>query len=243
MRIIPAIDLKGGCVVRLVQGREESATNYNKEPVAVALQYEAEGAELIHVVDLDAAFRVKASNNRQVIRDIVQAVNVPIEVGGGIRSISDIEDMVQNTGVRQVILGTLTVEQPDVVAEAVATFGDKVLIGIDARGREVSSHGWTRASPLDAVSLARRMADIGVERIIYTDITRDGNLAGPNLETTRQIAQGSGVKVTASGGISSLDDLRMIAGLEEYGCDSCIIGKAIYENRFTLKQAIKSLES
>src|SRR5262245_52001454 len=206
MRIIPAIDLKAGSVVRLVQGREDSATVYYKEPVAVALQYEKEGAELIHVVDLDAAFR-GASGNRDVIRDIVRAVHVPVEVGGGIRSISDIDEVIQKTGARYVILGTMAVEQPDAVAEAVAIFGDSILVGIDARSCEVSSHGWTRASPLDAVSLARRMADIGVERIIYTDITRDGKLEGPNLETTRQIAQSSGMKVTASGGISSLEDL------------------------------------
>src|SRR5262249_9445179 len=174
MRIIPAIDLKGGRVVRLVQGREDSATTYDKDPVGVALQYEAEGAGLIHIVDLDAAFRVGASNNRKVIRDIVRAANIPIEVGGGIRSVSDIEDLIQDTGARYAILGTMSVEQPDAVAEAVAAFGDKILVGIDARGFEVSSHGWTRASPLDALSLARRMADVGVKRIIYTDITRDG---------------------------------------------------------------------
>src|SRR5262249_38587064 len=159
------------------------------------------------------------------------------------RSVSDIEDLIQDTGARYAILGTMAVEQPDAVAEAVAAFGDKILVGIDARGFEVSSHGWTRASPLDALSLARGLAGVGGKRLIYTDITRDGRLEGANLENTRRIAQGSGVKVTASGGISSLEDLRMLAGLEQYGCDSCIIGKAIYENRFTLRQAIKSLES
>jgi len=243
MLIIPAIDLRAGRVVRLVQGRDDSATTYDRDPVATALQYEAEGARLIHVVDLDGAFQAGAgaSVNRRIISDIVRAVKVPIEVGGGIRSLADVENLIRGTGVRYAIVGTLAVEQPEVVAEAVRTFGDSVLVGIDARGLEVSVRGWTHPSELDAVSLARRMAGIGVQRIIYTDITRDGKLEGPNLEITRQIALASSVRVTASGGISSLEDLRKLAALEVDGCDSCIAGKAIYEGRFTVKEAIKSL--
>jgi phosphoribosylformimino-5-aminoimidazole carboxamide ribotide isomerase len=171
----------------------------------------------------------------------VQAVTVPVEVGGGIRSLADIEKLIHATGARHAIVGTLAVEQPEVVAEAVRAFGDAVLVGIDARGLEVSVRGWTHASELDAVSLARRMADAGVQRIIYTDITRDGKLEGPNLETTRQIALASGVRVTASGGISSLEDLRRLAALEPDGCESCVVGKAIYEGRFTVADAIKEL--
>jgi phosphoribosylformimino-5-aminoimidazole carboxamide ribotide isomerase len=241
MLIIPAIDLRAGRVVRLVQGRDDSATFYDSDPVAVALQYQAEGARLIHIVDLDAAFQVGASANRQIIGDIARAVEVSIEVGGGIRSLADIENLVQRTGARYAIVGTLAVEQPEVIAEAVSTFGDSVVVAIDARGLEVSVRGWTHDSDLDAVSLARRMADIGVRRIIYTDITRDGKLEGPNVETTRQVALGSGVKVTASGGISSLEDLRMLAALELDGCDSCVVGKAIYEGRFTVREAVESL--
>jgi len=243
MRIIPAIDLKGGQLVRLVQGREDSSTAYDKDPVQVALQYEAGGAGSIHVVDLDAAFRGSSSGNRRIIRDIVQAVKIPIQVGGGIRSIADIEDLIHKTGARHVILGTLAVEHPDVVAQAVTMFGDSIFVGIDARGLDVSVRGWTRAASLDALSLARSMVDIGIRRIIYTDITRDGKLEGPNFEITRLMACGSAAKITASGGISSLKDLEMLAALEVDGCDSCIVGKAIYEGRFTVEQAIKSLES
>jgi phosphoribosylformimino-5-aminoimidazole carboxamide ribotide isomerase len=238
MRIIPAIDLKGGRPVRLVQGREESATTYPKDPVTVALEYEAAGARLIHVVDLDAAFRGGASGNRDIIRDIVRSVKIPIQVGGGIRSLADIEDLIESTGARYVIIGTLAVEHPDAVAEAIARFGASIVVGIDARGREVSVRGWTRTSSIDAVSLARSVVDMGVERLIYTDITRDGKLEGPNLETTRLIAVSSAARVTASGGISSLEDVKMLLELEADGCDSCIIGKAIYEGRFTLDQAI-----
>jgi phosphoribosylformimino-5-aminoimidazole carboxamide ribotide isomerase len=241
MLIIPAIDLRAGRVVRLVQGRDDSATFYDSDPVAVALRYESEGARLIHVVDLDAAFQVGGSGNRQIIREIAQAIKVPMEVGGGIRSLADIENLVHGTGARYAIVGTLAAERPEVIAEAVSTFGDSVVVGIDARGREVSVRGWTHDSDLDAVSLARRAADAGVRRIIYTDITRDGKLEGPNLETTRQVALGSGVRVTASGGISSLEDLRMLAALEVDGCDSCVVGKAIYEGRFTVREAVKAL--
>ncbi|HKF59418.1 MAG TPA: 1-(5-phosphoribosyl)-5-[(5-phosphoribosylamino)methylideneamino]imidazole-4-carboxamide isomerase [Blastocatellia bacterium] len=243
MLIIPAIDLRAGRVVRLVEGRDDSVTFYETDPVAVALQYETEGARLIHVVDLDAAFQVGGSVNRQIIGDIARAVTVPIEVGGGIRTLGDIENLIQGTGARHAIVGTLAVEQPDLVAEAVRTFGDSILVGIDARGLEVSVRGWTHHSALDAVSLARRMADIGVQRIIYTDITRDGKLQGPNLENTRQVALASGVRVTASGGISSMEDLRRLAELETDGCDSCVVGKAIYEGRFTVSEAIKAYKN
>ena len=243
MLIIPAIDLRAGRVVRLVEGRDDSVTFYETDPVAVALQYETEGARLIHVVDLDAAFQVGGSVNRQIIGDIARAVTVPIEVGGGIRTLGDIGNLIQGTGARHAIVGTLAVEQPDLVAEAVRTFGDSVLVGIDARGLEVSVRGWTHHSALDAVSLARRMADIGVQRIIYTDITRDGKLQGPNLENTRQVALASGVRVTASGGISSMEDLRRLAELETDGCDSCVVGKAIYEGRFTVSEAIKAYKN
>jgi len=243
MLIIPAIDLRAGRVVRLVEGRDDSVTFYETDPVAVALQYETEGARLIHVVDLDAAFQVGGSVNRQIIGDIARAVTVPIEVGGGIRTLGDIGNLIQGTGARHAIVGTLAVEQPDLVAEAVRTFGDSILVGIDARGLEVSVRGWTHHSALDAVSLARRMADIGVQRIIYTDITRDGKLQGPNLENTRQVALASGVRVTASGGISSMEDLRRLAELETDGCDSCVVGKAIYEGRFTVSEAIKAYKN
>jgi len=243
MLIIPAIDLKGGRPVRLVEGREDSATTYDKDPVAIALDYEVAGAGLIHIVDLDAALASGRSHNRALIREIARSVKIPVEVGGGIRNIRDIDELVNEVGVRFAVLGTLAVEQPRVVAEAVLEFGDSIVVGIDARGREVSVRGWTQSSSVDAVSLARSMVEIGIGRIIYTDITRDGKLEGPNVETTRVIAASSGAKVTASGGISCLQDLNLLSELEAEGCDSCIIGKALYEGRFTLAEAIRSLES
>lgn len=241
MQIIPAIDLKGGRCVRLVEGREDSAKVYDRDAVEVALGYERDGASLIHVVDLDGAFLGKTSENQRIIRRIVEAVKVPVEVGGGVRSLDDVANLVENVGARYVIVGTLAVEQPEVIAEAVRRFGDAVVVGIDARSREVATKGWTEATTVDALELARRMVALGVERIIYTDITRDGRLQGVNVELTRQVATASGAKVTASGGVASLDDLRRLREVEEDGVDSVIIGKALYENRFTLSEALAAV--
>jgi phosphoribosylformimino-5-aminoimidazole carboxamide ribotide isomerase len=240
MLVIPAIDLKDGRCVRLTEGREESAKVYDRDPVEVARGYEQAGARLIHVVDLDGAFAGAASANRNIIAQINSEVKVPIEVGGGVRSLGDIEALVRDTGVRYVIVGTMAVEQPALLAEAVKQFGDSVVVGIDARGGEVATRGWTEDGRVTALELARQVATLGVERIIYTDIARDGRLAGPNLEMTRAIARASNARVTASGGVSSLEDIRHLAGLESEGVDSVIIGKALYEMSFTLKQALEA---
>jgi phosphoribosylformimino-5-aminoimidazole carboxamide ribotide isomerase len=208
MQIIPAIDLKNGRCVRLVEGREDSAKVYDRDPLEVARGYERDGATLIHVVDLDGAFWGAASENHKIVRRITEEVGVPVEVGGGIRSLADVANLIEDVGARFAIIGTLAVEQPEVVAEAVKRFGDAVVIGIDARGREVATRGWTEATTIDALELAARMVALGVGRIIYTDITRDGKLQGVNVELTREVAEASGAKVTASGGVASLDDIR-----------------------------------
>jgi phosphoribosylformimino-5-aminoimidazole carboxamide ribotide isomerase len=238
MQIIPAIDLKNGRCVRLVEGREESAKIYDRDPVEVARSYEQDGATLIHIVDLDGAFLGAASENQKIIQRITQEIGVPVEVGGGVRTLTDVENLLGNIGACFVIIGTLAVEQPDVVTEAVQRFGDAIVIGIDARGREVATRGWTQNTKIDALTLAQQMTGAGVKRIIYTDITRDGKLQGVNVELTRDVAEASGAKVTASGGVASLDDITNLLAVESYGVDSVIIGKALYENRFTLKEAL-----
>jgi len=238
MQIIPAIDLKNGRCVRLVEGREESAKVYDRDPVEVARSYQQDGATLIHIVDLDGAFLGAASENQKIIQRITQEIGVPVEVGGGVRTLADIENLLGNIGARFVIIGTLAVEQPDVVTEALQRFGDAIVIGIDARGREVATRGWTRETQIDALTLAQQMTNAGVKRIIYTDITRDGKLQGVNVELTQDVAEASGAKVTASGGVASLDDITNLLAVESYGVDSVIIGKALYENRFTLKAAL-----
>lgn len=238
MLIIPAIDLKNGRCVRLTEGREESATIYTGDPVEVALEYESAGARLIHVVDLDGAFLGAASENQNTIRRIARSVSLPLEVGGGVRTLDDIRNLLDTVGARYVILGTLAIENPDALAKAVSEFGDAIIVGIDARGSRVATRGWTETTKSDVFDLARQAASFGARRIIYTDIARDGRLEGPNLKMTREVARASGVRVTASGGIASLEDVVRLRALADDGVDSAIIGKALYEKRFTLKEAI-----
>jgi len=240
MLVIPAIDLKGGRCVRLTEGREQSAKVYDRDPLEVARAYEKAGARLIHIVDLDGAFLGAASANLQIIKRINGEITIPIEVGGGLRSLADIEFILRDVGARYSIIGTLAVEQPRLLKEAIAAFGDAIVVGIDARDGQVATHGWTEATRVAAIDLAREVASLGVGRIIYTDIARDGRLKGPNLETTREIARQSGARVTASGGVGSLDDIARLTELASDGVDGVIVGKALYENRFTLKQALRA---
>jgi phosphoribosylformimino-5-aminoimidazole carboxamide ribotide isomerase len=238
MFVIPAIDLKNGRCVRLTEGREDSARVYDGEPAEAAREYEGAGARLIHVVDLDGAFLGAASENQKIIRRIADAVKIPLEVGGGVRSIDDIQNLIEVVGAKYVIVGTLAIEKPDVLNQAVIKFGDSIIVGIDARGNQVATRGWTEVTQADALALARQVASLGVRRIIYTDISRDGRLEGPNFEMTREVALASGACVTASGGVSSLEDIRRLGELEADGVESVIVGKALYEKRFTLKEAI-----
>jgi phosphoribosylformimino-5-aminoimidazole carboxamide ribotide isomerase len=239
MLIIPAIDLREGKCVRLTQGRREELKVYDDEAVRVAQGFEEAGARMIHVVDLDGAFADKNSQNRKVVRRIIRAVKIPVQFGGGLRSVTDVQQMIEY-GAAQVVIGTLAAESPETLEKFVQLFGFRVCVGIDARDGVVLTHGWEKAGRLTAAALARRVADAGVDRIVYTDVTRDGMLAGPNLEQTRAIARESGLRVTASGGVSSLEDLRRLKTIAPCGVDSCIVGKALYEGRFTLKEALKA---
>ncbi|HJT29126.1 MAG TPA: 1-(5-phosphoribosyl)-5-[(5-phosphoribosylamino)methylideneamino]imidazole-4-carboxamide isomerase [Pyrinomonadaceae bacterium] len=234
MVIIPAIDLKNGLCVRLLQGRKSEMTVYHEDPVQVAREFASAGAEMIHVVDLDGAFSEAESPNRTVLRRIVDAVDVPIEFGGGIRSLDNVQQLC-DAGVAWVVLGTVAAEAPAKLKEFVTSFGSKICVGIDARDGCVMTRGWETATPLMAVDLARSVAECGVERIIYTDIARDGALVGPNIEQTLAVARSANVRVTASGGVSSLDDIER---LRDAGVDSVIVGKALYEGKFTLEEAI-----
>jgi phosphoribosylformimino-5-aminoimidazole carboxamide ribotide isomerase len=235
--IIPAIDLRDGRCVRLRQGRKDNATVYDGDPIDVALSYEASGAQIIHIVDLDGAFSGPNSQNRQVLRRVVSQVKIPLQFGGGLRSLDDVARVVE-LGVSRVVLGTLAVESPDVLATLVNMFGSAVCVGIDARSNQVMTRGWEKQEIVTAVELAQRVAAFGVERIVYTDVARDGMLAGVNLEETCAIARESGLKVTASGGVSSLVDISRLREVRETGVDSVIVGKALYEGRFSLAEAI-----
>lgn len=251
--IIPAIDLRDGNCVRLTQGRKDSATVYDGNPIEIAQGYEASGARMIHIVDLDGAFSNPNSRNRDVLRELVSQIRIPLQFGGGLRSLEDVAQVIE-LGVARVVIGTLAVEMPESLHRAVRLFGpDRIAVGIDARDGEVLTRGWEKEGKLSALQLAQNVASMGVERIVYTDVARDGMLTGVNIEQTCAIARASGLKVTASGGVSSLEDIerllsakgkingRVDAKADACRIDSLIIGKALYEGRFTLQQALRKI--
>jgi len=238
--IIPAIDLRDGRCVRLVQGRKDNTTVYDGDPVSIALAYENHGAQIIHLVDLDGAFSDPNSRNRQVLREIISNIKIPVQFGGGLRSLDDMGQVIE-LGVSRVVIGTLAVETPKSLDQALSLFGtDRLAVGIDARDGQVLTRGWEREGKISALELAKAVAAVGIERIVYTDVSRDGMLTGVNVEQTSVIARESGLKVTASGGVSSLADVTRLKATRESGIDSVIIGKALYEGRFTLKEALMS---
>ena len=237
MLVIPAIDLKNGSCVRLVQGRETDVTVYDANPVEVAKQFARAGAQMIHVVDLDGAFKGGESANRAVLKRILTAVDVPVEFGGGIRTADDVQQLC-DAGVARVILGTVAVESPDLLGELINSYGEKICVGIDARNGQVKIHGWETETRIEAANLAKSVVGCGVRRIIYTDISRDGMLTGPNVEQTVAVARAASVHVTASGGVSSLADIKRLRDAGEPLLDSVIVGKALYEQKFKLEDAI-----
>ena len=235
MKIIPAIDLKNGRCVRLIQGKEDQETVYGEDPVETALNFEEQGAEQIHLVDLDGAFRGESKNLEQVKR-IAQAVKVPLELGGGIRSLDDIS-RVFDFGVSFVIIGTIAVKNPKILEEAIERFGNQLILGLDAKDGKVAVSGWVEITEFSDEEFAIQWKQFGIDRVIYTDIARDGMLTGPNLSSLRRMAISTGLKVTASGGVSSLNDLKQLAELERDGVDEVIVGKAIYERQLDLREA------
>ena len=235
MKIIPAIDLKNGRCVRLLQGKEDQETVYGEDPVETALSFEEQGAEQIHLVDLDGAFRGESKNLEQVER-IAQAVKVPVELGGGIRSLDDIS-RVFDLGVNFVIIGTIAAKNPKVLEEAIQKFENQLILGLDAKDGKVAVSGWVEVTEFSDEEFANQWKQHGINRVIYTDISRDGMLTGPNLSSLRRMAIATGLKITASGGVSSLDDLKQLVELERDGVDEVIVGKAIYERQLDLREA------
>ncbi len=238
MIVFPAIDLRQGRCVRLRQGRLEAETVFSDDPVAMAEHWVSQGAEWLHVVNLDGAFG-QASSNLRVVESMVAAVGIPIQFGGGLRAMVDIEGALA-LGLARVILGTVAVEEPSLVAEAVQRFGaERIVVGIDARKGNVATHGWQEVSSVTATELAFQVRELGVERVVYTDISRDGMLSGVNVEATRELARRTGLRVIASGGVSSLDDLRRLKEIEESGVEGVIIGQALYSGALELREAIE----
>jgi len=236
MIIIPAIDIRAGKCVRLTQGDYAQEKVYDDDPVAVAQGFEAEGAELIHVVDLDGA-KAGEPRNKAIIERIVRAVRIPIEVGGGIRSF-DSASALLDIGVSRVVVGTALVQRPDLAERLFLTFRERVVAGIDARGGKVAIGAWTEQSEVTAVDLALTMQRSGARRVILTDIARDGMLNGPNLELLEEVASQLVIPVIQSGGIGSLDHLRSLKGTRAEGV---IVGRAIYEGKFSVSEAITAV--
>lgn len=238
MLILPAIDLKSGRCVRLLQGVATAETVYSDDPVAMAQNFEAQGAKRLHVVDLDGAFEGKGAN-REKIAAIVQALPIPVQVGGGVRTREDISQLLE-LGVASVIIGTMAVKQPEELQQALEEFGgERVILGIDSRNRKVAVEGWQEGTELEDVAFARSWKAHGASRVIFTDIARDGMLTGPNLQALEDMARRSEMRVTASGGVSSLEDLQALKSLEAAGVDQVIVGKAIYEGKISLSEAFQ----
>ncbi|MBI3942267.1 MAG: 1-(5-phosphoribosyl)-5-[(5-phosphoribosylamino)methylideneamino]imidazole-4-carboxamide isomerase [Chloroflexi bacterium] len=238
MVIYPAIDLRQGKCVRLIQGRLEHEMIFSDDPVEVARRWSAAGAPWLHIVNLDGAFG-KASANLQVLKDILAAVPTRIQFGGGLRDQESIHRALE-LGVARVVLGTAAVMEPALVESAVEIYGpDRIMVGIDAKNGLVATHGWQSLSELRAVELGGTMRSYGIERIVYTDISRDGMLAGPNLPGVQEMAFRTGLKVIASGGVSGLTDIRSLRMLEPYGVDGVIIGRALYTGDIELTDAIR----
>ncbi len=234
MIIYPAIDLKNGVCVRLKMGDMDQATEYG-EPSEVALRWQQMGAKYLHVVDLDAAFAGEFSNYDTVAK-ILRTVSIPVQLGGGVRSMADIDLRLEKLGIQRVIIGTAAIESPELVEEAAAAYSNRIVVGIDAKDGRVATHGWASDTGEDPVRLASDMKKRGINTIIYTDIARDGMLTGPNVAAVKNMAEQTGMEIIASGGMSVPEDVKAV---KEAGAQGVIIGKALYTGGITLSEAIK----
>jgi phosphoribosylformimino-5-aminoimidazole carboxamide ribotide isomerase len=234
--LYPAIDLKGGRCVRLVRGEMARATVFNDDPAAQARSFAAAGCRWLHIVDLDGAFAGKPMN-RASVEAILATIDVPVQLGGGIRDLATVEAWL-GKGVQRAILGTAALTNPELVKDACRLFPGRIAVGIDARGGQVAVEGWAKTATITALELAQRFEDAGVAAIIFTDIDRDGTMEGANIEKTAELARRLKTPLIASGGISSLDDLRALKAHERDGIAGAILGRALYDGRVDLKAAL-----
>jgi len=236
VEILPAIDIKEGQCVRLYKGDFEQETVYG-EPVEMAKLWAKKGAQRLHIVDLDGA-KAGEPQNLELITEIKETVDLPLQVGGGIRNRKMIKQYLEN-GVDRVIIGTAAIKNPELVIAALEEFGaERIVVGIDAKNGQVATEGWVETAATTAVELGKKMKQQGVKWVVYTDISRDGTLTGPNIESTRQLAEETGLNVIASGGVSSLDDIRQVKKIESVGVKGVITGKALYSGSLDLEEAI-----
>lgn len=236
MIIYPAIDIRGGRCVRLTEGRFDAETVFADDPAEMALKWAGMGAEFLHLVDLDGALAGEG-RNVPVIERILKSVKIPVQLGGGIRNLETIEKLLA-LGVTRLIFGSAAVKNPQLVEEACKKYPGHIAVGIDAKNGEVAIEGWGQGSGVAATELAKKMAQYGVETIIYTDISRDGMLSGVNVDATAALARACGVPIIASGGVASIEDIRQVKAVEAAGVAGCIIGKAIYTGAVDLKEAL-----
>jgi phosphoribosylformimino-5-aminoimidazole carboxamide ribotide isomerase len=232
--VVPAIDIRGGRVVRLRQGQLREETVYGSDPAEAARHWEGQGAKRIHLVDLDAA--IEGRPQPDVIGAVIAAVKIPVEVGGGLRVLENAMRY-HEQGADRVIFGTAAVARPGVVQEAMRLWPESVAVAIDARNGKVAVAGWNEITTVDALDLGAQVKGWGVRRIQYTDVVRDGTLVGPNLAGIEQIARATGLRITAAGGVSTLDDVVRLKALVPLGVDEVVVGKALYESRFTIEEA------
>jgi phosphoribosylformimino-5-aminoimidazole carboxamide ribotide isomerase len=233
MIVFPAIDIRDGKCVRLIQGRIDQQTIYFQDPVELAKLWQSQGATYLHVIDLDGAFG-QSKKNRKVIADIVRQCTIPIQVGGGVRSLEDAKELL-DAGVKRVIVGTVAIKNPKLLNDLLLLYKERVVVSLDCLDGFVQVEGWTDGSSIDAFAFAQTLKKQGINTIVYTDISKDGMLQGPNFEQLSRI-QMSGLNVIASGGISSLDDVVKVKDMGIYGV---IVGKALYENRINLKELME----
>ncbi|OZT13074.1 1-(5-phosphoribosyl)-5-[(5-phosphoribosylamino)methylideneamino]imidazole-4-carboxamide isomerase [Priestia aryabhattai] len=239
--IYPAIDMRGGKCVRLLQGDYDKETVYGDSPVDMAAQFAGEGAKWIHMVDLDGAKAAKRVNNEFVL-EVKKKLGVNVQIGGGIRSEEDVAYYLEN-GIDRVILGSAAISNPEFVKKMLRQYGEKIAIGIDARDGYVATEGWLETSTVQATELGKELAEAGAETFIFTDISTDGMLSGPNIEGIVSMAKATGKSVIASGGVSKLEDLKALQAYEKDGVVGAIVGKALYTNQFTVSQALEEVTS
>ncbi len=237
MLIIPAVDIKKGQVVRLRQGKEDKKV-YSDDPVKIAQNWSSQGAKLIHVVDLDGAASGRIKNLR-ILKRILKSINTIVQFGGGVRTIRDIKNLL-DLGVYRVVLGKGAIENPNFLQNAYRMFGEEIILSIDVEGAHMKTRGWQKTTKnKNVLVFVRQLKDMGLKQIIYTDILKDGTLSGPNILGIRSLLKQTNIKVIASGGISSLEDISLLKILEKEGLAGVIIGKALYEKKFTLSEALK----
>lgn len=238
MIVVPAIDIRGGKVVRLKQGQPQEEKVYGSDPLEVARRWEEEGAVRLHIVDLDAA--IAGRPQFPVVASVIEAVKIPVEVGGGLRTLGDAHRYKQR-GVERLIFGTAAVAYPGVVQEAVQLWQEGVAVALDARSGKVAVAGWKDITTVDVLELALRVKEWGVRRIQYTDVVRDGTLVGPNVPAIEELARRTGLRITAAGGLSGLDELKKLKDIGPLGVDEVVVGRALYEKKFTLAEAMEAV--